>query len=138
MPIVRNVIKPQNKHKNPTGSKKKFSCKIPCVSIYSTDTAFRKIQEIPKQRKIPPMAIEIRFIFALLVSLEFVINVNELPFFSKQELLATLFFRANAACNAQKIPRAIIRYAWKYYNCFQFEKGRETVYWLLLKMKKQD
>ena len=78
MPIVRNVIKPQNKHKNPTGSKKKFSCKIPCVSIYSTDTAFRKIQEIPKQRKI----------FALLVSLEFVINVNELPFFSKQELLA--------------------------------------------------
>jgi len=34
------------------------------------------------------MAIEIRFIFALLVSLEFVINVNELPFFSKQELLA--------------------------------------------------
>ena len=133
MPIVRNVIKPQNKHKNPTGSKKKFSCKIPCVSIYSTDTAFRKIQAIPKQRKIPPMAIEIRFIFALLVSLEFVINVNELPFFSKQELLATLFFRANAACNAQKIPRAIIRYAWKYYNCFQFEKGRETVYWLLLK-----
>lgn len=88
MSIVRNVIKPQNKHKNPTGSKKKFSCKIPCVSIYSTDTAFRKIQEIPKQRKIPPMAIEIRFIFALLVSLEFVINVNELPFFSKQELLA--------------------------------------------------
>ena len=88
MPIVRNVIKPQNKHKNPTGSKKKFSCKIPCVSIYSTDTAFRKIQAIPKQRKIPPMAIDIRFIFALLVSLEFVINVNELPFFSKQELLA--------------------------------------------------
>ena len=76
MPIVRNVIKPQNKHKNPTGSKKKFSCKIPCVSIYSTDTAFRKIQAIPKQRKIPPMAIEIRFIFALLVSLEFVINVD--------------------------------------------------------------
>ena len=138
MPIVRNVIKPQNKHKNPTGSKKKFSCKIPCVSIYSTDTAFRKIQAIPKQRKIPPMAIEIRFIFALLVSLEFVINVNELPFFSKQELLATLLFRANTACNAQKIPRAIIRYAWKYYNCFQFEKGRVTVYWLLLKMKKQD
>ena len=34
------------------------------------------------------MAIEIKFIFALLVSLEFVINVNELPFFNKQELLA--------------------------------------------------
>lgn len=76
MPIVRNVIKPQNKHKNPTGSKKKFSCKIPCVSIYSTDTAFRKIQEIPKQRKIPPMAIEIRFIFALLVSLPSLISFS--------------------------------------------------------------
>lgn len=87
MPIVRNVIKPQNKHKNPTGSKKKFSCKIPCVSIYSTDTAFRKIQAIPKQRKIPPMAIEIRFIFALLVSLEFVINVNELPFLASKSCL---------------------------------------------------
>lgn len=59
------------------------------------------------------MAIEIRVIFALLVSLEFVITVNELPFFSKQELLAALFFRANAACNAQKIPRAIIWHAWK-------------------------
>ena len=76
MPIVRNVIKPQNKHKNPTGRKKKFSCKIPCVSIYSTDTAFRKIQAIPKQRKIPPMAIEIRFIFALFVSLPSLISFS--------------------------------------------------------------
>lgn len=33
------------------------------------------------------MAIEIRFIFALLVSLEFVINVNELPFLASKSCL---------------------------------------------------
>ncbi len=66
------------------------------------------------------MAIEIRFIFALLVSLEFVINVNELPFFSKQELLA---MRRNT--------KGYYTVCVEIYNCLQFEKGRVTVYWLL-------
>ena len=69
IPTATNVKNPLNKHKKPIGIKKKFSCKIPCASIYSTDTAFRKMQAIPMHNNMPPIDIEIKLIFARFVSL---------------------------------------------------------------------
>ena len=55
IPIDTKEINPQNMHINPIGTKKKFSCKIPFASIYSTDIPLITSSKIPIHNKTPPI-----------------------------------------------------------------------------------
>ena len=87
IPIVTKEIKPLNKHINPIGIRKKFSCSIPCASIYPTDSPFTRSSIIPiKIKKLPIIEHTILYL-ALLVSLPSLITFSVMLFISFSPLI---------------------------------------------------
>ena len=81
-PITTNTMVPVKIKRKPTGTKKKFSCKIPVVSIYSTEFAFINKQANPKNNKNVPINVVARLNFAHLVLLPSLINFTVMLFIS--------------------------------------------------------